>query len=235
MKLDIFKNTIDNLGKYENLIPKGKKIIEQIKNKDFKGGAMTAVSLGKSILEQSQNNSKAEVNSDEETIEENIEGILPEEIIPEVETEKKIVLSENMTQEEENNFIERQRFNLMNVSDVTNALSTLNHEVYETIKFCEVQQTKREKIKADASVRIAQINAMTASIKNYLDRSFDERTKIFDNYFNVLDVAIEKGDMNLMASTLQSINSLAASSPFKDLNDLGKMTQCLSQGGEWDI
>ena len=232
---DILKKTIDNLGKYENLIPQGKKIIEQIKNKDIKGGAMTAVSLGKSILEQSQNNSKAEVNSDEGTIEEYIEGILPEEIIPEVETEKKIVLSENMTQEEENSFIERQRFNLMSASDVTNALSTLNNEVFETIKFCEVQQTKREKIKADASVRIAQINAMTASIKNYLDRSFDERTKIFDNYFNVLDAAIEKGDMNLMASTLQSINSLAASSPFKDLNDLGKVTECLSQGGEWDI
>lgn len=42
-------------------------------------------------------------------------------------------------------------------------------------------------------------------------------------------------ELNLMASTLQSINSLAASSPFKDLNDLGKVKQCLSQGGEWDI
>lgn len=235
MKLDIFKNTIDNLGKYENLIPKGIKIIEQIKNKDFKGGAMTAVSLGKSLLENSQINSKAEINSDEKTIEENVEVILPEEINPKVVAEKKVILSDDMTREEENIFIERQRFNLMNASDVTNALSTLNHEVFETIKFCEVQQTKREKIKAEASVRIAQINAMTASIKNYLDRSFDERSKVFDNYFNVLDAAIEKGDMNLMASTLQSINSLAASSPFKNLNDLGKVTQCLSQGGEWDI
>ncbi|MCH5216201.1 MAG: hypothetical protein J1F10_04610, partial [Muribaculaceae bacterium] len=81
----------------------------------------------------------------------------------------------------------------------------------------------------------AQINAMTASIKNYLDRSFDERSKIFNNYFNVLDAAIEKGDMSLMASTLQSINNLAASSPFKDLNDLDKVTQNLSIGCEWDI
>ena len=38
-----------------------------------------------------------------------------------------------------------------------------------------------------------------------------------------------------LAATLQSINSLAASSPFKDLNDIGKVTQNLSMGGEWDI
>ena len=234
MKLDILKKTIDNLGKYENLIPQGKKLIRQIKNKDIKSSAMTAVSLGKTLLEQSQNNNKAET-SGEEIIENCIEEGVPVEIIPEEIAEKKVVLSENMTQEEENRFIERQQFNLMNASDVTSALSTLNQEVCETIKFCEVQQTKREKIKADASIKIAQINAMTASIKNYLDRSFDERSKIFNNYFNVLDAAIEKGDMSLMASTLQSINNLAASSPFKDLNDLDKVTQNLSIGCEWDI
>ena len=236
MKLYILK-TIDSLGEYEKLIPQGKKIIEQIKNKDIKGGATTAVSFGKTLLEQYQgsNNNKTDVNSEEDTTEENIEVILPEELVPEDVAEKKVLLSENMTRDEEIRFIERQQFNLMNASDVTNALSTLNNEVFETIKFCEVQQTKREKIKADASVRIAQINAMTASIKNYLDRSFDERSKIFDNYFNVLDAAIEKGDMSLMVSTLQSINNLAASSPFKDLNDLEKVTQNLSIGSEWDI
>ena len=74
MKLDIFKKTIDNLGKYENLIPKGKEIIKQIKNKDFKSVAITAVSLGKSILEQSQDNNKTDLNSNEETIEENVEA-----------------------------------------------------------------------------------------------------------------------------------------------------------------
>ena len=60
MKLDILKKTIDNLGKYEILIPQSKKLIGQIKNKDIKGSAMTAVSLGKTLLEQSQNNNKAE-------------------------------------------------------------------------------------------------------------------------------------------------------------------------------
>ena len=237
MKLDIFKKALDNFSDYEDLLSQGKQIVNHVKNKNLKDGVINAVSLGKTLFEKSKSlKSESEVELDEETAEE----CQPEEIFPEEITSKKIengnvILSETMSKEEEDLFIENQRFNLMNASDVTGALSTLSSEVCETIKFCEIQQTKREKIKADAYVRISQINALTDSIKDYLNRSFDERSKVFDNYFNVLDTAIEKGDMSLMASTLQSINSLAASSPFKNLNDLGKVTQCLSQGGEWDI
>lgn len=49
------------------------------------------------------------------------------------------------------------------------------------------------------------------------------------------DRALESGDNTLVAQTLQSINSLAASSPFKDLADLGKVSTMLAEGGEWDI
>ena len=237
MKLDFLKKAVDNFSDYEDLLSQGKQIVNQVKNKNLKGGIMSAVSLGKTLLEKSKSlKSESEGESDEETVEEcQPEAYLPEEITPKEIGKGEVILSENMTKEEEDRFIENQRFNLMNASDVTSALTTLSSEVCETIKFCEIQQTKREKIRADANVRIAQINAITDSIKDYLNRSFDERSKVFDNYFNVLDTAIEKGDMNLMASTLQSINSLAASSPFKDLNDLSKVSQCLSEGGEWDI
>lgn len=236
MKIDFLKKGLDNLGDIESLKSQGKEIISQFKKGDKIGSAKNALALGKEIFEKKKKLTTLSNDKDARKIEKCIsEEILTYGNDKDNNENGRITLSENMTKEEEDRFIESQRMNLMNASDVTSALTSLSHEVMETIKFCEIQQTKREKIKADAGVKIAQVNAMTASIKSYLDRSFDERSKIFDNYFNVLDAAIEKGDMNLMASTLQSINSLAASSPFKDLNDIGKVTQCLSDGGEWDI
>ncbi len=76
---------------------------------------------------------------------------------------------------------------------------------------------------------------MADMVRDYLKRSFDERAGLFDGYFTVLDKALEKGDNTLVAQTLQSINSLAASSPFKDLADINKVAALLTEGGEWDI
>lgn len=231
MKLDFLKKAVDNFGDIEDLLSQSKEIINQFKNGDKIGSAKNALTLGKIFFDKTKHLQNPPTDCDQDQI----EICVPEEILPGDNGNKEIILSEDMTIEEEDRFIESQRMNLMNASDVKSALISLSQEVNETIKFCEVQKTKREKIKADTEVRIAQINSVTESIKDYLNRSFDERSKIFDNYFNVLDAAIEKGDMNLMASTVQSINNLAASSPFKDLNDIGKVTQCLTSGGEWDI
>lgn len=132
--------------------------------------------------------------------------------------------------------------------DLVGALATLNtpvavattikdmvQQANETIRFCEEQETIRTEIRAKAAVEISKINAMADMVRDYLKRSFDERAGLFDNYFYVLDKALEKGDNTLVAQTLQSINSLAASSPFKDLADINKVTAILSEGGEWDI
>lgn len=133
-------------------------------------------------------------------------------------------------------------------ADLVSVVSTLNtpvavaatikdmvQQANETIRFCEEQETVRTEIRANAAVEISKINAMADMVRDYLKRSFDERAGLFDNYFTVLDKALEKGDNTLVAQTLQSINSLAASSPFKDLADLNKVSSMLSEGGEWDI
>lgn len=118
---------------------------------------------------------------------------------------------------------------------VTTAIQEMVQQANETIRFCEEQETIRTEIRAKASVEISKINAMADMVRDYLKRSFDERAGLFDNYFTVLDKALEKGDNSLVAHTLQSINSLAASSPFKDLADINKVSALLSEGGEWDI
>ena len=76
---------------------------------------------------------------------------------------------------------------------------------------------------------------MTELIKVYLDKTFDERGQLFDNYFGVLDRAMANGDLELMSQTLAAINSLAVSSPFKDLADINHVAKGLSEGTEWDI
>lgn len=119
--------------------------------------------------------------------------------------------------------------------DVTAMIGEMARQANETMRFCEEQKTIRAEIRANSAVEITKINAMADMVRDYLKRSFDERAGLFDNYFLVLDKALESGDNTLVAQTLQSINSLAASSPFKDLADLGKVSTMLAEGGEWDI
>lgn len=119
--------------------------------------------------------------------------------------------------------------------DVMAMIGEMACQANETMRFCEEQKTIRTEIRANAAVEIAKINAMADMVRDYLKRSYDERAGLFDNYFLVLDKALESGDNTLVAQTLQSINSLAASSPFKDLADLGKVSTMLAEGGEWDI
>lgn len=206
MNFEFIKKVVDKAGGLDSIISEGKKIAS-------------------GLLSSKENNPTISSSDNEPST----------SLTLEPETNKEIELSENMTKEEEEMFLEGQRRNLMNAQDVGDALAALNKEVFETIKFCEVQKTKREKIRNDANVRIAEINAMTSCIKDYLNRSFDERDKLFENYFVVLDEAIRSENLTLMSQTLDSINSLAASSPFKALTDINNVSRGLMSGEEWDI
>ena len=124
---------------------------------------------------------------------------------------------------------------LKSSTEVVAVIDNMMRQANETIRFCEEQKTIRTEIKAQAEVEIGKINAMANLVRDYLARSFDERADIFDSYFSALDHALEEGDNMLVAQTLQSINSLATSSPFKDLADINKVTEQLSAGTEWDI
>lgn len=239
MNLDFIKNIIDKAGGIENIITEGAKLATDFLSvhKSVENEEKTAEKEGQLLAHKPiAVNSLSEVKPEQET--EGIENVTDVEKISQeklIEQEPIFELSENMSKEGEQQFLENQYNNLRSAQDVQEALMVLSKEVLETIKFCEVQKTKRIQIRAESKVKITQINAMTECIKDYLNRSFDERGKLFDNYFSILDRAIEGDNIELMAATLQSINSLAASSPFKDLNDIGKVTQNLSAGGEWDI
>lgn len=82
----------------------------------------------------------------------------------------------------------------------------------------EQEVTKRAQIDATADVAIKEIRARKKLFLTYLDRSFDERAKNFDELFRSLDRAIES-NADLVPSILTSISALAHKSPFADLHD----------------
>ena len=120
--------------------------------------------------------------------------------------------------------------------DVERALRILGEVAQDTVKYAEEQETKREEIRAMRDTAIAQINAMKQCVQTYLEKTFDERSAIFAKQFEVIDSALLSGDNEMLANGLNSINALAASSPFKNLADVTAVQKSLtSSDTEWDI
>ena len=116
------------------------------------------------------------------------------------------------------------------------ALGVLADAAQETIKYVAEQETKRVEIVAKRDAAIAKINAVSNLIKEYLDKTFDERKAIFTKQFECVDAALQAGNTEMLAVSLNSINELAASSPFKQLADIASVQKGLeSADTEWDI
>jgi hypothetical protein len=94
---------------------------------------------------------------------------------------------------------------------------------YHTVQAQET--TKRQQIAADLQRDLAQLDLVRAALSNYLTRTFDERKSNFDQLFTVLDVAQAQGDHAGMKLALDGLLTLAQSSPFKDLNEIRRLSQ----------
>lgn len=104
-------------------------------------------------------------------------------------------------------------------------------EVLVVVKDCEIEETKREQIRAERDKAIARIQAQKEIIMLYLERTFDERQYQFSEYFRIVDAAIEQQDTNTLALTLERIQHLAESNPFRALADYAQIQQMLAQDG----
>ena len=99
--------------------------------------------------------------------------------------------------------------------------------ITDTTKFIAEQETKQVKIRAKRDVAIAKIDKVTNLLKDYLDKTFDERKTIFNKQFEVVDEALRRGDNKMLQNGLTSINQLAAQSPFRDLSDFDEFQKAL--------
>ena len=126
--------------------------------------------------------------------------------------------------------------NIKNPEEVLKALYTLQVVANDTIKYAEMQETKRVEINAQKEVAIEKIKTIGDAIKTYLEKTFDERGSIFAKQFEVVDAALKNGNLEMLAMSLNSINNLAAQSPFKALADMASVQKnLLETNTEWDI
>ncbi|WP_288382087.1 hypothetical protein [uncultured Acinetobacter sp.] len=106
----------------------------------------------------------------------------------------------------------------------------------DVAKFTEQQKTIRKDIEAKRDKDIAHIQAQKEIIMKYLDKSFDERKENFSKIFQVIDHAISNNNMQQLAMGLDSINQLAATSPFKALATLESTSEAIKDKNHiWDF
>ena len=106
----------------------------------------------------------------------------------------------------------------------------------DVAKFTEQQKTVRKDIEAKRDSDIARIQAQKEIIMIYLEKSFDERKENFSKLIQVIDHAIANNNMQQLAMGLDSINQLAASSPFKALATLESTKEAINDKNHiWDF
>lgn len=125
------------------------------------------------------------------------------------------------------------------VSAVADAAKLLNDVVSgygDYIRISQEEETKRAEIRAWESTKIEEIRAKRDLFITYLDKAFTERDKNFDRLFNQADAAMERGDVQQLASVLETITDLAKTTPFKDLADYNKTKAIMADPDhKWEL
>ena len=175
-----------------------------------------------------------------DTTEEDITENTIVETIEETEvTEDISCVKEDMTAEEDEQFV-NYVFNNTQLDFSSSQAAAESFEKFITIagevaKFTELQETKRTQIRSNADVAIKKVEAMREVLQEYLTKSFDERSAIFAKHFEVVDSALINGDTAMLSAGLNAINELAASSPFKALADFNSVQQMLLTDNETEF
>lgn len=120
------------------------------------------------------------------------------------------------------------------VLDAVALLDRIVNAAQEYLEVREVEATKQTVIRARMEVDLAEIHAKSDLFITYLNRSFDEREENFKRLFNSLDEAMQTGGD--VAPILGAIATLAASSPFRDLQDVELVRRNLDDPEhEWTV
>lgn len=112
----------------------------------------------------------------------------------------------------------------------------LTKQMGRVVKFNEVQETKRTEIIAKRDILIAHIEKEKAVLLKYLEKSFDERKESFAKLFTMADQALADQNNERLALILNSINFIAAESPFKALHSINDTQKALEDKKHtWDF
>lgn len=89
----------------------------------------------------------------------------------------------------------------------------------EYLRITEVEQITRDKIRAWEQTNLGAIQSRRDVIINFLNHSFDERAKNFDELFKRIDVAMSNKDNDQLSILLGSVIELLKINPYSNLKD----------------
>ncbi len=116
--------------------------------------------------------------------------------------------------------------NAASVAATANAGASLVHEIVDIVRICsecaeaiEAHKKERARITETARVQISMIQSRREVMVTFLDRTFAERRENFQELFSRLDVALERDSIEGVRVVLETIVTLAKTSPFEALRD----------------
>ncbi len=206
---------------------------EILEHLQFTADQIAALNVADELMEEGI------VVSNDTTEEDITENTLVETIEETEVTEDISCVKEDMTAEEDEQFV-NYVFNNTQLDFSSSQAAAESFEKFiiiagEVAKFTELQETKRTQIRSNADVAIKKVEAMREVLQEYLTKSFDERSAIFAKHFEVVDSALINGDTAMLSAGLNAINELAASSPFKALADFNSVQQMLLTDNETEF
>ncbi|UVW30694.1 hypothetical protein [Massilia sp. H6] len=106
------------------------------------------------------------------------------------------------------------------VGDASKALDKIV-DAWSQYKFtAEVEQTKRESIRATRDINIKMIEENAAILKTYLDGAFKERAGVINGMFERLDKGLAEGNAELASNAMAAIVAVTKESPLAGAREL---------------
>ena len=115
----------------------------------------------------------------------------------------------------------------LSAADALSALTTIVNAVQESIQIHQTESTKREKLRTYRETEVGRIKAAEAILRDYFDRTFEERRDTNKRLFDSLDLALKSGDLTAMQTVVGGIVDVARTSPLANVGDLGELRRAM--------
>ena len=112
-------------------------------------------------------------------------------------------------------------------ADITQVAQKVSQDVKEYLIVAELEQKKRSQINAECKVALAKVEAIRSTFEMFLDRSFDERKRNFEELFALVKGSMERGDLKSLEHSLNAVVELARVSPLAEARSLASLRSAM--------
>ena len=116
---------------------------------------------------------------------------------------------------------------LAQAADMAALAQKVSHDVKEYLVVAEQEQTKRAAINAACATELAKIDAVRSTFEAFLDRSFEERRRNFEELFSLVRQAMERNDLKTLELSLSAAVELARISPLAEAKSLESLRSAM--------